>query len=95
VNAVLADWRTAPVDARVRAALGFIEKMTLQPERLEPADVDALRAAGLSDQAIEDAMHVCALFSVYTRLADSLGFDVPSAEAFSRSADMLLARGYR
>ncbi|HEX7086015.1 MAG TPA: hypothetical protein VF198_06600 [Vicinamibacterales bacterium] len=94
MDAVLADWRTAPVDARVRAALGFIEKMALTPERLEATDVASLRAAGLSDAAIEDAIHVCALFSIYTRLADSFGFDIPSAEAFSASADMLLKRGY-
>jgi alkylhydroperoxidase family enzyme len=92
---VLADWRTAPVDARVRAALGFVETMTLRPEQLGPDDLVPLRAAGLSDAAIEDAIHVCALFSIYTRLADSLGFDIPSADAFSRAADMLLSRGYQ
>lgn len=94
MDAVLADWRTAPVDARVRAALGFIEKMALSPERLEAGDIAALRAAGLSDAAIEDVIHVCALFSIYTRLADTFGFDIPSAEAFAASADMLLKRGY-
>jgi hypothetical protein len=44
---------------------------------------------------MEDAMHVCALFNIYTRLADALGFDIPSQEAFSRAAEMLLRRGYK
>ena len=95
MDAALADWRTAPVTERVRAALGFIEKMTLAPGRLTIADLHPLRTSGLSDLAIEDAIHVCALFNIYTRLADSLGFDIPSQEAFSRAADMLLKRGYK
>ncbi|HXW08406.1 MAG TPA: hypothetical protein VD833_24460 [Vicinamibacterales bacterium] len=92
---MLTDWRTAAVPDRVRAALGFIEKMTLAPERLGADDVALLRRAGLGDEAIEDAAHVCALFNIYTRLADSLGFDMPGEAAFARAADMLLKRGYR
>ena len=95
MNAVLDDWRTAAVPARVRATLGFLEKMTLAPERLAADDLRPMRDTGVSDAAIEDAIHVCALFNIYTRLADSLGFDMPSQEAFSRAADMLLARGYK
>lgn len=94
MRAVLEDWRTAPVDERLRAALGFIEKLTLEPERLSAADVAPLRAAGLSDEAIEDAIQVCALFSIYDRMADALEFDIPEAEGFAQGADMLLKRGY-
>jgi alkylhydroperoxidase family enzyme len=82
------------VDEQTRAALGLIEIVTLAPERLTAADFAPLRRAGLSDGAIEDALQVCALFSIYTRLADSLGFDVPSSDAFAKAADMLLSRGY-
>jgi alkylhydroperoxidase family enzyme len=83
------------VTPRVRAALAFIETMTLSPARLTAADLAPLREAGLGNAAIEDAMHVCALFNIYTRLADSLGFDIPSQEAFARAAEMLLRRGYK
>jgi uncharacterized peroxidase-related enzyme len=94
VDAALSDWRTAPLDARVKAMLGFLEKMTLAPETLSAADAKPLRAAGLSDAAIEDAIHACALFNVYDRLADSLKFEVPNDAAFATSATMLLKRGY-
>jgi hypothetical protein len=30
-QAVYRDWRTAPVGEKLRAALGFIEKLTLRP----------------------------------------------------------------
>lgn len=75
--------------------LGFIETMTLRPEALTAESLVPLRTAGLSDAAIEEAIHVCAQFNIYTRMADSLAFDVPAQAAFDRSARMLLTRGYR
>jgi alkylhydroperoxidase family enzyme len=91
---VLEDWRTAPIDDRLKGTLGFLEKLTLEPLAVAPADIDALRALGLSDQAIEDAVHVCALFNIIDRVADSLGFDVPDAAAFASTARLVLKRGY-
>jgi alkylhydroperoxidase family enzyme len=88
------DWRTAPVDERLRAALGFVEKLTLRPHELGPADADAARAAGVSDEALVDAIHVAALFNMIVRLADSLGWDVPPFAEFSARADAMLASGY-
>jgi alkylhydroperoxidase family enzyme len=88
------DRRTAPVDERLRAALGFVEKLTLRPGELGAADADAARAAGVSDDALVDAIHVAALFNMIVRLADSLGWDVPSFEEFSARADAMLASGY-
>jgi hypothetical protein len=69
--------------------------MTLAPESLEPADADAARDAGVSEQALIDAIHVCALFSMIVRMADSLGWDVPPAEALAARAPFLLENGYR
>lgn len=91
---MLADWRSAPLDERTRAMLGFIETLTLRPEALAVADVAPLRAAGLSDAAIEDAIHVCTLFNVYDRLADAFEFAIPDQEGFEQSAARLLKRGY-
>ena len=88
------DWRTAPVDERLRATLGFLEKITLRPHELGPADADAARAAGASDEALVDAIHVAALFNMIDRLAESLGWDVPSFEDFSARAEAMLASGY-
>ena len=88
------DWLTAPVDERLRATLGFLEKLTLRPHELGPADADAARAAGVSDEALVDAIHVAALFNMIDRLADSLGWDVPSFEDFSARAEAMLASGY-
>jgi hypothetical protein len=72
--------------------------MTLAPETLTPADADAVRDAGVSDDAIEDAIEVAALFNVIDRCADAFGFRPPS-QVFSpeerrAGARMLLERGY-
>ena len=88
------DWRTAPIGGPLRAMLGFIEKMTLRPSELTRADADAVRAAGVGDEAIIDAVHVAALFNMIVRLADSLGWDVPPFEEFYARADGMLASGY-
>ena len=93
-EAVETDWRTAPVDERLRAMLGFIEKLTLHPEELSREDADAVRAAGVSDEAMVDAIHVAALFNMITRLADALGWDVPEWDSFLARADSMLATGY-
>ena len=91
---VLADYRTAPISEPLRAMLAFLEKLTLSPEEVGPDDVAPLRAAGLTDQAIEDAVQVTANFAVINRLADAFGFEPGSPKALSRYADFLLQRGY-
>jgi len=53
-----------------------------------------VRAAGVSDEALVDAIHVAALFNMIVRMADSLGWDVPPWEAFLSRADSMLADGY-
>jgi alkylhydroperoxidase family enzyme len=94
-EAVERDWRTARVDERLRATLGFLEKLTLRPGELTRADAEDVLAAGVSRQALVDAIHVAALFNMIVRLADSLGWDVPSFDEFHARADRMLAGGYR
>jgi uncharacterized peroxidase-related enzyme len=94
VEAVLADWRTAPIDPKLRATRGFLEKLTLNPADVGPADIAPLRAAGVSDDAIEDAIHACVLFNVYDRMADSLSFHLPGPAGYAASGRSLMKRGY-
>ncbi len=95
VKAVLDDWRTAAVDGKVRATLALLEKLTLAPNEVGPADIAPLRAAGIRDRAIADAVHVCALFNVINRIADALGFVVLSPGRFRLGAQLVLKHGYQ
>jgi alkylhydroperoxidase family enzyme len=82
------------VDQRLRATLGFIEKLTLRPAELSTDDAAQVLAAGVNEEALVDAIHVAALFDMIVRLADSLGWDVPTFEEFHARADRMLATGY-
>jgi len=94
---VLDDYTTAPVNERVRATLGLLKKMTLDHANLDADDVRAVLRAGVSKSAIEDALEVAFLFNVYDRMADAMGWDVPSRTGgyYQVAAKRLLKQGYR
>jgi hypothetical protein len=94
VEAAFADSRTAPLDEKLRATLGFLKKLTLEPAELTPADAEGVRAAGVDEDALVDAIHVAALFNVIVRMADSLAFHVPPHESFRARAEAMLSGGY-
>jgi alkylhydroperoxidase family enzyme len=93
-RAALEDWRTAPIDDRLRAALGFLEKLTLRPAELGRADVAMLRAAGCDDAAIEEAIAVATVFNVIDRLADAFDFRLPGEADLKLASRVLLRVGY-
>ena len=92
--AVLDDYRTAPIDARLRATLAFLEKLTLAPGEVGPEDVAPMLAAGVSRPAVEEAVYVATLFNVVDRLADAFDFEVPRPEDGPRTAWILTKLGY-
>lgn len=94
VDRAIADFESAPLPPRLRALLEFLRKVTLRFEEVTAADVAPLREHGFSDEALVDALYVCFLFNLYDRLADTLGWEVPSPEAFEHGAKMLRLFGY-
>jgi alkylhydroperoxidase family enzyme len=97
VQQVLNERATAPISEKLRATLGLLEKMTLDHGGLGPEDVRTVLRAGVSKQAIQDAMEVAFLFNIYDRLADAMGWDVPPlADGYYQlAARRLLKHGYR
>ena len=94
MDAVLNDYRTAPIGERERALFSLIEKMNRESNRLTQADVDAAKAAGWSDEALYDAITVCALFNFYNKWIDATGVaDMPAA-AYLASGERLATLGY-
>jgi len=91
---VLADYRTAPIPDKLRAVLAFLEKLTLRPSEVGADDIAPLRAVGLGDDEIEDAIQVCANFNLINRVADSLGFEASSRKGYHNVARRLLSLGY-
>lgn len=91
---ILDDYRTAPIDEKLRAMLGLLETFTLRPDRLGPADVRTVLDAGVSREAIRDAYYVAFLFNTYDRLADTLGWELPADAHYARAGRYLLKKGY-
>jgi len=75
VDAVARDWRSAPLEPADRALCAFAAKLTHDQHAMTPADLNALRAEGLGDTAIHDAVQVVAYFNYITRVADALGVE--------------------
>jgi alkylhydroperoxidase family enzyme len=94
LEAVLADHRSAPIDERLRATLTFLEKLTLHPEQVGAEDVAPARAAGVTDEALEEAIRVCFLFCTIDRLADALDFKLPTERSLRWVGRILLKLGY-
>ena len=95
VRDVLADWRTAQISSRLRAALAFLEKLTLIPDEIGPDDVVAARGQGINDAALRQVIYVCFIFSTMDRIADALAFDLPDARTLKRYAWIATIYGYR
>ena len=94
VAATLADVETAPIDEPLRATLRILGKLTRE-HSVDPDDIRAVLAEGVSPEQIEDALAVCLAFNITDRLADAFDFSVASPEAMNAGARYLLKRGYR
>jgi uncharacterized peroxidase-related enzyme len=81
----LDNWRNAGFAPHIVATLNVLEKMTLTPDTLTSDDIANMRAKGVSDNAIVDAMHVCFIFNLVNRLANALDYD------YGTEADVLKA----
>jgi len=94
VQAVLDDYRTAPIDDREKALFAFIEKMNAQSNSIGREDVERLKERGWSEEAIYDAITVCALFRFYNAWIDATGVHDLPADAYELSGKRMAANGY-
>lgn len=81
------------VDEKLRPVLRFAGKLTRTPEDIGQSDIDTLRTAGWSDQAIEDAINVVSLFNYVNRLVDAFG--IKGTDSYFKQIGAALAmQGY-
>jgi len=66
---VATDWRKADLTERQRAIVGFAVRLALRPAEVTDADLDALRAHGLSEDDVWDVGSITALFALSNRMA--------------------------
>lgn len=67
------DYTQATLNPADRAMLDYTAKLTREPARVTEADVQRLRGAGFSDQAILQINLIASWFNYINRVADGLG----------------------
>ncbi len=91
---MLENHRTAPIDDKRKALFSFIEKMNAASTTIGPADIQALERAGWTQEAIYDAITVCALFNFYNKWIDATGVQDMTPEGYATSGKRLADGGY-
>jgi uncharacterized peroxidase-related enzyme len=94
VAAVLKDYRSAPISEAEKALFEFLEKVNRQSNSIRLQDVEEVRGAGWPDEAIYDAISVCALFNFYNRWCDAAGVQDMPAAGYHASGHRLATEGY-
>ncbi|SLN41583.1 Carboxymuconolactone decarboxylase family protein [Roseovarius litorisediminis] len=72
-EAMVMNYRVAPLDARQRAMLDFAAKVTTASATIEEEDRNALRAVGFSERDIWDIANVAGFFNMTNRVASATG----------------------
>jgi alkylhydroperoxidase family enzyme len=90
----MADLESSALDDRHKALFRFVDKVNRDSPRIEPADLEAVRATGWTDEAIYFAITVCALFNFYNRWIDATGVHAMSEEAHREGARRSAVHGY-
>ncbi len=94
MDSVIADVATSALDDRHRALFRFVDRVNRDSFTLQPADLDAVRAEGWTDEALYFAITVCALFNFYNRWIDATGVHAMSDEAQRQGGKRSAAHGY-
>ena len=89
MDAVLADWTSAPVAPKLAGGLALVHKMTKEPSSIDDAFLEELRERGLSNADIEAASTVAYRFAVINRAADGFGFPIPTPDERATLARVL------
>jgi uncharacterized peroxidase-related enzyme len=86
VEQLRTNYKYADLEPRERAMLDFAVKLTEHSAACTEADVEALREAGWTDEAVMDIAEVAAMFNFTNRLASGLGW-VPNDEFVTLGLD--------
>jgi hypothetical protein len=94
VSAVISDLNASPLSEAERVLFRFVEKVNRNSYDIRYQDVEDVRQAGWSDEAIYDAITVCALFNFFHRWIDATGVHPMSDEAHRIGAQRMAVTGY-
>jgi uncharacterized peroxidase-related enzyme len=94
VRAVLEDVDSSALDDRHKALFRFLDKVNQDSPRILAADLEQIRRAGWTDEALYFAITVCAIFNFYNRWIDATGVHPLSEEAHRQGGKRSAVHGY-
>jgi len=68
---------SANINEKLKPVFNYVKKLTQEPSRITNEDADAIYAAGWDEQALHDAVTICALFNFMNRYVIGLGVEDP------------------
>ncbi len=94
VEEVLRDVETSRLDEAHKALFRFVRKLARHPERVVASDVQTLKDAGWSEEAIYDALTVAAVFKFYNTWNNGSGVQNMRPADYLYSGRVLNTLGY-
>jgi uncharacterized peroxidase-related enzyme len=95
VDAVQADYRSAPVTPKLHALLAIGARVQQGGQHVTADDVQAARAHGATDADIHDTVLIAAAFCMFNRYVDGLATWAPEdPAAYARMGAVLATEGY-
>jgi alkylhydroperoxidase family enzyme len=91
---VLEDYTTAPISEAEKALFKFVTRVNRTSNQITRADIDEAHQAGWSDEALYDAITVCAIFNFYNRWIDATGVQDMTVLGYQMSGRRLATEGY-
>jgi alkylhydroperoxidase family enzyme len=91
---VVRDLEGSALPEKEKALFRFVSKVNKQSPGITAADMEPLRAAGWSDEAIYYAITVCSLFNFYNRWVDATGVHAMTDEGHRKRGKISAHSGY-
>ncbi len=91
---MLRDYHSAPISDEEKTLFQLVEKLNATPNSVCRPDLDEARRAGWSEEALYDAITVCALFNFYNRWIDGAGVQDMPPHGYEASGRRMAADGY-
>jgi len=79
LEALMADPDTAQVEDKLKPLLAYLAHLTRTPSRIPGSAIENARAAGWSEEALYEAVSICALYNYMNRLVEAAGL-IPGQE---------------
>jgi len=94
VDEVLFDLESSRLDEAHKELLRYVGKLADNPAGVDAADINRIKQAGWSEEAIYDALTVAAVFKFYNTWNNGSGVQTMSSADYVHSGNRLLSVGY-